>query len=241
MNRPYTTVILAVSADGKIADTARSAADFSSKIDRAHLERQVGIADALLFGAGTLRAHGSAMSLSNSELVALRRQNQKPEQPIQIVCTRSGNIPFNIRFFEQNIPRWLLTTKKGAKSWQEDHPNAFAEIITSETPEGEIDWKTVLNQFKERGIEKLGILGGGELIAALFEQELIDELWLTICPILLGGKDAPTPIEGVGLSAEKAQKLKLLSVETIDQEVFLHYSVSWSVEVESESVDVHGF
>ncbi|MDR9405249.1 MAG: dihydrofolate reductase family protein, partial [Halothece sp. Uz-M2-17] len=58
MNRPHTTVVLAMSADGKIADTARSAAEFSSHIDRAHLERQVAKADAILFGAGTLRAHG---------------------------------------------------------------------------------------------------------------------------------------------------------------------------------------
>ncbi len=224
MNRPHTTVVLAISADGKIADTARSAAAFSSNIDRAHLERQVAIADAILFGAGTLRAHGSAMSLSNSELIAQRRQQQKPPQPIQIVCTRSGNIPDDIRFFQQKIPRWLLTTEAGAGRWKSKED--FVEIITPTTPEGEIHWEKALQTLSEKGINHLAVLGGGELIAALFEQHLLDELWLTVCPILFGGKNAPTPIEGIGLSAEKAKQLTLLSVETIDQEIFVHYGIN---------------
>jgi len=225
MNRPHTTVVLAISADGKIADTARSAAAFSSGIDRAHLERQVAVADAILFGAGTLRAHGSAMSLRNSELIAQRRQNQQPPQPIQIVCTRSGNISPDIRFFQQKIPRWLLTTENGAIAWQNRRDNGFDEIIPSTATDGEIDWETALNTLTEKGIKNLAVLGGGELIATLFEQNFLDELWLTVCPILFGGKNAPTPIEGVGLSAENPKKLTLLSVENIDQEIFLHYAI----------------
>jgi 5-amino-6-(5-phosphoribosylamino)uracil reductase len=225
MNRPYTTVVLAMSADGKIADTARSAADFSSRIDRAHLERQVAKADAILFGAGTLRAHGSAMSLRNSELIALRRQEEKPEQPIQIVCTGSGNIAPEIRFFQQKIPRWLLTTQQGGKLWRNQGDKYFEEIIISDPSAEQINWEKALITFKEKGIKNLAILGGGELVADLFQKELLDELWLTVCPILLGGQDAPTPIEGMGLTSEQAQQLKLLSVETIDQEIFRHYEI----------------
>lgn len=226
MNRPHTTVVLAMSADGKIADVARSAAGFSSAIDRAHLERQVGIADAVLFGAGTLRAHGSAMSIRNSDLISLRREKQKPDQPIQVVCTRSGIIPSDIRFFQQKIPRWLLSTEKGAASWQNHPQQVFDQIMTPESSDGEIDWQEALKNLKHKGIEHLAVLGGGELIADLFASELLDELWLTVCPLLLGGKNAPNPIEGGGLSLENAQKLKLLSVENIDQEVFLHYQVN---------------
>ncbi|MDR9403377.1 MAG: dihydrofolate reductase family protein, partial [Halothece sp. Uz-M2-17] len=166
---------------------------------------------------------GSAMSLRNSDLIAQRRQQQKPDQPIQIVCTRSGNIATDIRFFRQNIPRWLLTSQKGAKSWQSKPSDLFQQIITPETGDSEINWQDALKMLSEKGIENLAILGGGELVAALFAEELLDELWLTVCPVLLGGKTAPTPIEGMGLKAENAQNLKLISVETIDQEVFLHY------------------
>ena len=225
MDRPRTTVVLAMSADGKIADVARSAAGFASAIDRAHLERQVAIADAVLFGAGTLRAHGSAMSISNPDLISRRRHRQKPDQPIQIVATRSGLIPSDIRFFQQKIPRWLLTTENGATSWQNHPQQAFDEIITPDNSDGEINWQAALKMLKNKGIENLAVLGGGELIAELFTKDFLDELWLTVCPLLLGGKDAPNPIEGKGLNVENAQNLKLLSVETIEQEVFLHYQI----------------
>ena len=68
-NRLHTTVILAMTADGKIADYQSSAARFGSINDRTHLEQQVSLADAVLFGAGTLRAYGSTMSVSNPLLL----------------------------------------------------------------------------------------------------------------------------------------------------------------------------
>ncbi|MEO0949089.1 MAG: dihydrofolate reductase family protein, partial [Cyanobacteria bacterium J06641_5] len=60
-----------------------------------------------------------------------------------------------------------------------------------------------------------------ELVAALAATGAIDELWLTVCPVLLGGRTAPTPLDGLGLT--ERLELELLSAEAIAQEVFLHY------------------
>ncbi|MEB3293594.1 MAG: dihydrofolate reductase family protein, partial [Synechococcales bacterium] len=79
-----TTVVLAMSADGKISDRTGAAARFGSPQDQAHLEAQVAQADAVLFGAGTLRAYQTSLSIRTPELLAQRRQAGKPEQPIQI-------------------------------------------------------------------------------------------------------------------------------------------------------------
>jgi len=61
------------------------------------------------------------------------------------------------------------------------------------------------------------------LVASLLAADVIDELCLTVCPLILGGAAAPTPVEGAGLLS--AKHLQLLSVDTIEQEVFLHYSI----------------
>jgi 5-amino-6-(5-phosphoribosylamino)uracil reductase len=53
--------------------------------------------------------------------------------------------------------------------------------------------------------------------------DLIDEFWLTVCPLIVGGKAAPTPVDGEGFSAPQFRHLELLNVQTIEQEVFLHY------------------
>jgi len=226
LHRPHTTIILAMSADGKIADVTRSPTRFSSKADRVHLEKQVALADGVLFGAGTLRAYGTTLSVSNPEWLQLRKQRGVPPQPVQIVCSRLAELDPQLRFFRQDVPRWLLTTETGAKRWQEQQSvvvGAFERIIVANTSEQGFDWIDAFQKLTQLGLERLGILGGGELVASLMAADLIDEFWLTVCPLIVGGRAAPTPVDGEGFSAPQFRHLELLNVQTIEQEVFLHY------------------
>ena len=231
INRPYTTVILAMSADGKIADVMRSPARFSSPADQAHLEKQVALADGVLFGAGTLRAYGTTLSVSNPQLLQIRKQRGVTPQPVQIVCSRSAEFDPQLRFFKQQVPRWLLTTAAGAKCWQGQNNSvvgSFERVLVVDTLAGGIDWIDAFQQLSQLGIGRLSLLGGGELVASLLAADFIDEFWLTVCPLILGGAAAPTPVEGEGFSSQLARRLELLSVETIEQEVFLHYRLQRS-------------
>jgi 5-amino-6-(5-phosphoribosylamino)uracil reductase len=221
--RPLTTVVLAMSADGKISDTGRSHPTFGSKDDFDHLERQVAAADAVLAGAATLRAGGTAMRVVNPELTAQRQKNGKPEQPIQIVCSRTGDLDPTLRFFQQPVPRYLLTTTTGAKRWQDQV--GFDRVFSGDTADAEIDWHYALGELYKDGVEHIAVLGGGEIVAALLAADLIDELHLTVCPLLIGGKTAPTPVEGNGFLQGQAPHLELLSVKQIKGELFLHYRV----------------
>lgn len=217
---PQTIVVLAMSADGKIADRNRSPARFGSAADKSHLEARLAEVDAALFGAGTLRAYGTSLPIRNLALLEQRQQQGKPAQPVHIVCSATGKLDPQMPFFRQAIPRWLLATESGAKFWQPGEK--FDRILTVAQP---IDWNSVLQQLGQLGLQKLLIMGGGELVASLLAADRIDELWLTVCPLLLGGQTAPTPVGGNGFPANLSPRLELLSVETIDQEVFLHYRV----------------
>ncbi|NEQ26360.1 MAG: RibD family protein [Microcoleus sp. SIO2G3] len=214
----HTTVVLAISADGKIAAADRSPARFGSATDKAHLERQVAEADAVLFGAQTLRAYGTTLRVTNPDLLKMRQQQNRSPQPIQIVCSQSAKLDPNWRFFSQPVPRWLLTTPEAA-SWSSPH---FDRILTVGNADG-IDWRSAWAQLANSGIEHLAVLGGGSIVWSLLQHNLIDELRLTICPLLLGGTTAPVPVEGTGFLEAVAPRLKLLSVEAIADEVFLHY------------------
>jgi len=101
----------------------------------------------------------------------------------------------------------------------------FDHIIYAKTASGEIDWIDAFQQLANFGIKRLAILGGGKLVASVLAAGLVDELWLTVCPLILGGADAPTPVEGEGFLADLAPKLELLAVKQVGQEVFLHYKV----------------
>ena len=217
-----------MTADGKIADVKRHAARFGSKKnDKAHLEKQVSLADGVLFGAGTLRAYGTTMSVSNSQLLQERSLRAQPAQPVQIVVSASGNLDPQWRFFQQPIPRWLVTLPDGAKLWQ--GKSEFDRILVSQKmQEGQtvVDWRSLFSQLSELGLNKLAILGGSELVTSLLTLDLIDELWLTICPTIFGGNSAPTLVGGAGFIQSEAKKLTLLEVKQIEQEVFLHYLVN---------------
>lgn len=219
--RPLTTVVLAMSADGKIADASRSQVMFGSPLDRVHLEKQVAAADGILFGTGTLKAGGTAMRVTKPELLQEREYQGKPPQPVQILCSRSAEIDPELKFFQQPVPRWLLTTTQGAAKWQEHR--GFEKILTIETPDQELDLPAAFQQLKTLGLNKIAILGGGAFIASLFTQDLIDELWLTVCPLIIGGTEAPTPVDGKGYPVLGAPRLELLKVKQMGNEVFLHY------------------
>jgi 5-amino-6-(5-phosphoribosylamino)uracil reductase len=224
---PHVTVILATSADGKIADRDRTAARFSSPQDLAHLEAQVAAVDGVLFGATTLRAYGTCLRVRSPDLLRQRQQRGQPPQPVQIVCSRQGQLDPQMRFFRQEVPRWLLTTAPGAKRWAGSP--AFERILTlplkdAQSGEGsETDWAIALATLRQLGLQRLAVLGGGELVAALLQADVIDDLWLTLCPLLLGGRDAPTLVAGEGFPTAAAPRLELLSVDRVGDEVFLHY------------------
>ncbi|MEA5596299.1 RibD family protein [Rivularia sp. UHCC 0363] len=220
-SRPYTTVVLAMSADGKIADVSRSSARFGSITDKAHLETQVAARDAVLFGAETLRAYGTTLTVSHPELLKHRKHNGKPPQPIHIVISNSGKFNPDLRFFQQPVERWLVSTATGAKFWR-SRPE-FKRILVFETPAATVDIRAALQHLTILGIAQLGVLGGGTLVGNLFKLNLVDEIWLTVCPLILGGEDAPTPVGGSGFLAQVAPKLQLMEVRTENQEVFLHY------------------
>ena len=223
-NRQLTTAILAMTADGKIADYQSSPARFGSANDRYHLEKQISLVDGVIFGANTLRAYGTTMSVSDCKLLQSRKERSQPLQPVQIVVSASGKLDPTWRFFQQPIPKWLLTIPSGAQLWH--NQKEFERILIVDRANKNnltINWNATFAQLRELGLNKLAILGGGELIASLLAQNLIDELWLTICPVLFGGKTAPTPVGGIGWLQSQAKQLQLLEVQQIEQELFLHY------------------
>jgi len=225
-NRPYTTVILAMTADGKIADYQKSPARFGSANDKLHLQQQVALADGVIFGANTLRAYETTISVSKPKLLLERQMRSQSPQPIQIVVSASANLNPQWRFFQQSVPRWLITKIENMKIWQAKPE--FECILPTKfigDDNSEIDWNSIFVQLNELGLHQLAILGGGELIASLLSANLIDELWLTICPIIFGGIDAPTPIAGKGLTQLEGKRLKLIQVKQLEQEIFLNYQV----------------
>ena len=87
------------------------------------------------------------------------------------------------------------------------------------------DLRWVLGRLELEGCRAVLIEGGGDLIFGALAADLLDELYLTICPLLIGGATAPTPADGAGFSAADLRRLSLIDVRTVGDEVYLHYTV----------------
>ncbi|NJL00900.1 MAG: RibD family protein [Spirulinaceae cyanobacterium RM2_2_10] len=222
-SRPHIRLVLATSLDGKLTDAARSPAHFGSAADRAHLEQQIAAVDAVLFGAGTLRAYETTLPVTHPDLLAQRQQAGLPPQPVQIVCSRTAIFDPRWRFFRQPLPRWLLTTAAAAAHWQGRAEFARVLAVPTTYDANSLVWPLALQHLVDLGIERLALLGGGELVAALLAVDAIDELHLTLCPLMFGGRTAPTPCDGQGLAMVAAPRWRLLQATPVGDEVFLHY------------------
>jgi len=224
MNRPFVFVNMAATVDGKITSAAREYPRFASECDRKRMDRRRAEADAILVGAGTLRADDPPLWLRDAEAMKYRASLGRPPELTRIVVTRGGDLPAGSRFFDENragerivvVPEDLgedaLTGVRGASAiWRCGH--------------GQVELSELLFRLKKHGIERLLLEGGGELNWQFLEADFVDELFVTVAPALLGGHHAPTMIEGAGLPMADQRRLRLLDVEQMGDELFCHWAV----------------
>ena len=231
---PHLTAILAISLDGKISNQVNHPARFSSAQDLQHLESQISQCDAIVFGANTLRAYQTSLTIKNPQLIKQRQTRQQPPQPLHIVCSPSANLEPSWRFFSQPIPRALLTTVQGKEMWlntlakfqqQPSDSDYFSDYFIHNH---EIDWGIFFKELKSLNYHRVAILGGAKLISAILQQKLIQDIWLTICPVILGQPQAVSWLENLDDSGlELPIQLELIELKTIASEIFVHYQIEY--------------
>jgi 5-amino-6-(5-phosphoribosylamino)uracil reductase len=185
------------------------------------LETQAAQQQALIMGAATLRAYGTSLRIRDPELIQRRTAQGLSPQPLTIICSDSGDIPEDLPFFRQPLTRWLWTTPKGSQIWQ--NRTGFEDIWVA----ADWDLPARLARLRSLGIERVGLLGGGRLLGAFLQAGALDELWVTLAPVLLSGyADAPASIEGWQVQGSLPQ-LELLECRRGSKELFLRYRVEW--------------
>jgi len=180
LKKPWVRLVLASSIDGRIAYPEGGKSTLGQSGDRLVLEESLAWADGILMGGQTLRDHQSICIIKNKSLLKQRTSEGKHEQPIALLASNQSNFPLNWLFFKQPIQRWLLQKKRKKNEFV--LPNGFDKKINLK-----IKWRDSLNHLREKGLEKIVLLGGANLISAFLLEDIIDELQITITPHLLGG------------------------------------------------------
>jgi 2,5-diamino-6-(ribosylamino)-4(3H)-pyrimidinone 5'-phosphate reductase len=224
MKRPFVCINMAMTADGKITSARREEPAFASRHDKTVMDRLRAEADAVLVGAGTLRADDPPLHVRDPEMKAYRHSLGKPMGLVNVLVTASAAIDPASRFFKGDLAAGrIVATVEDAPADRIARLSTMADVWT--LGRGAVDLTELLARLKRRGIERLLVEGGGELNWGFVRDNLVDELYVTIAPAILGGRNAPTLCEGEGLTMAERRRLRLVSSEVVDGEIFCRYAV----------------
>ncbi len=205
----------AISLDGRINTREGRFALLGSARDHARMSRLRAEADAVLVGGATFRnwPHPALPDAPERAGLGARR-------PWTVVVSRTMNIPVTPAFLAEPGFRPLFLTRAASV------PRGFeAEIEGYAGPGDDLPVAWMLDALKRRGVERLLIEAGGDLLFQFLAADAVDELHVTLCPLVIGGP-APTLAGGPGFDLATMRRLKLLAHEVEGDEVFLHYAVT---------------
>ncbi len=183
-DRPYVVCNFVSSADGKATAGGRTA-PLAAAGDKAafHLLRtQV---DAVLAGTGTLGIERYGVPVRDERLIEIRLAEGRPAQPLAVVISRSGDVPFEIPLFTDARSRIVLYVPNGTTV-----PECAADVTVHEVDPAHFELADVLRSLRhDHDVHSLLCEGGPVLFNALLADDLVDELFLTVSPVLVGGDE----------------------------------------------------
>jgi riboflavin-specific deaminase-like protein len=222
MQRPRIILNFAMTVDGKISTAKQSPSGFTSAFDKHRLLEIRSLGDAVMVGRNTLEIDQMSMGLPDEALRQERVQRGQNAYPIRVVISNSGDISNNSHIFNHRFSPIVIYSTIRMPLAHQTELQTRAELHLS--PHDRLNLRDVLNDlYQTHQVRTLVCEGGPQLARSLAEMDAVDELFLTIAPILAGGADAPGLLgtSGTFLPASRLYRLESMKVEA--EECYLHY------------------
>jgi 2,5-diamino-6-(ribosylamino)-4(3H)-pyrimidinone 5'-phosphate reductase len=222
--RPHVWVNVAMSADGKLSTRERRQVKISGKEDFSRVDLLKSGSDAIMVGIGTVLADDPSLTIKSPALKEKRKERGMEENPVRIVVDSRLRCPGDASLLHKGEGRRIIACSNRADQEKADLLGAYATVIRA--GEDRVDLKELLAGLYDMGICRLMVEGGGTLIWALFEADLVDELTCFVGNMIIGGGTAPTLADGTGFIREDVFiRLDLESADRMDEGVLLTWRV----------------
>ncbi|GAB7010306.1 2,5-diamino-6-(ribosylamino)-4(3H)-pyrimidinone 5'-phosphate reductase [Halorubrum trueperi] len=218
----HVVVNAAQSVDGKIATRRREQLRISGPEDFDRVDRVRAAADAVLVGVGTVLADDPHLTLDEEDRRVQRLRTGRSGDPARVVVDSTGRTPTDARILDDAATTYLLVSEATPADRREELDAAGAEVIVAGSER--VDLVAGIDELAERGVGRLMVEGGGEVIYSCFAAELVDELHVYVGSMVVGGRDAPSLADGEGFD-ESFPRLDLVDVERLDDGLVLSYEV----------------
>jgi riboflavin-specific deaminase-like protein len=232
--RPHVMLNMVSTVDGRATINGRSG-PLSNRADRELFHGLRATADAVLVGAGTVRAERYGRIIPDPARRELRRERGLSEEPL--ACIVSGRLALNedIPLLAEPSARVVILTTSAASL-----PAARAHLDYIRcTADGRLDLGAALSELRERfAVQRVLCEGGPHLCCELIAKGLADELFLSLAPKLAGGEPSSGTALRIlaGAEFDPPVELELLSVLQSDSSLFLRYGISARERVSRETI-----
>jgi len=222
--RPFVFINAAMSADGKIATIERRQTRISSERDFDRVDSLKAESDAIMVGVGTILADNPSLTVKSEKRREERRKARKDENPLRIVVDSKARTPVDAEILNKGEGKRIITVSKQAIVENVERLGEKAEILICGNEE--VNLRNLLYLLWQRGVSRLMVEGGAMLNWSLISQGLVDEIYIYVGNMIIGGEYAPTLVDGNGfIEEEKMVKLELLSAKRMDEGILLRWRV----------------
>lgn len=191
---PFVIVKAAASLDGKIATTGRESKWITGEEARKFAHSLRDKVDAILVGINTVIKDDPSLLPSSSK-----------KRFIRIILDSKLRIPLKARLLkdQKESPTFIFVTSKANKPKLQELKKRGIKVVATKEEKEKVSLKEVLRILGELEIMNLLVEGGGEVIASFFEQKRVDKVFLFLASRIIGGKEAPSWVEGKGINSLK--------------------------------------
>jgi len=192
--RPFVTLKMAMSLDGKVATRTGDSKWISSEISRADVQRARAASDAVMVGIGTVMSDNPRLNVRDLEGV---------RQPLRVVVDSFARTPVGSNVADSSMAPTLLAVSENAPEESIRALEATGVELMRLDDAGKVDLGALLELLGERGVTSLLVEGGPELARGMWQAGLVDKFVFYFAPKIVGGCEAPGPVGGTGVACMK--------------------------------------
>jgi diaminohydroxyphosphoribosylaminopyrimidine deaminase/5-amino-6-(5-phosphoribosylamino)uracil reductase len=221
---PFITAKAAMTLDGKIATRTGASRWITGEAARGYVHWLRAGVDAVMVGSGTVKTDDPQLTTRIARVGAHSSAPVPGRDPIRVIIDGDAAISPGARVLRNQsaAPTLIVVKKSASPDRKRALAKAGAELIEVEAINEKVDLKQVAHILGSRKIANVMIEGGGNLLAAAFEAGIIDKALLFIAPKVFGGRDAPTPVEGIGIAeVADAIAIKNMSARLLGEDVLI--------------------
>jgi diaminohydroxyphosphoribosylaminopyrimidine deaminase / 5-amino-6-(5-phosphoribosylamino)uracil reductase len=209
---PFVIWKAAASLDGKVAARDGSSRWITGEAARADVHRLRAWADAIVVGAGT--------ALADDPELTVRDPDYRGRPPIRVLVDARGRVGPSGDLFDDQAPTLVATTELAPTNARDAWREAGAEVLVVETDGEGVGLTALMRDLGKRDVQGVLLEGGPNLAWSAVEEGLVDRIVLYLSPKLLGGRDAPTVLDGRGFApVGQALAIRIGSIERVGEDL----------------------